>query len=79
MVFGIIYVQFSRKFLISDRSRFWDHFSTLCADFQSEFSTPHPGPKAILGHWYGQFDACPCTGDASPADPPLVELELLDK
>ena len=51
MVFGVIYVQFSRKFWFSDRSYFWGHFSTLCANFQSEFSTPHPGPKAILGYW----------------------------
>ena len=61
MVFGVIYVQFStlsfNKFCFSEISYFWVIFSTLCADFQSEFSTPHPGPKAILGHcWWSRRD-----------------------
>ena len=45
MVFGVIYVQFSRKFWFSDRSYFWGHFSTHCADFQSEFSTPQSAAR----------------------------------
>ena len=54
MVLGVIYVQFSTflsfsKFCFSKISYFLSYFSTLYADFQSEFSTPHPGPKA-LGH-----------------------------
>ena len=55
MVFGVIYVQFStclfsRKFWFSEISYFGGHFSTLHAAIEPEFSTPHPGPKAILGH-----------------------------
>ena len=54
MVFGVIYVQFStilfsRKFWFSDRSYFWGHFFHSVLTLL-DFSTPHPGPKAILGH-----------------------------
>ena len=56
MVFGVIYAQFSTflscsKFWFTEVSYFWVIFSTLYADFQYEFSTPHPGPKASLVHW----------------------------
>ena len=30
---------------------FRPYYSTIDAYFQSEFSTPHPDSKAILGHW----------------------------
>ena len=49
------YVQFSTflsfsKFCFYSIRYFWSYFSTLCANFQPEFSTLHPGPKTILGH-----------------------------
>ena len=45
------------QILIFLKSYLWVTFSTLYADFQSEFSTPHPGLKAILGHWHSDnFD-----------------------
>jgi len=33
-------------------------FSTLFADFRTEFSTPHPGVKPILGHWLSDVVRC---------------------
>ena len=81
MVFGVIYVQFStflfsRIFWFSERSYFWSHFSTRCADFQSEFSTPHPGPKAILGHCF--VGTCVLAGgDAFPSVRGVVSYSVV--
>ena len=58
---------------------FWGpYFSTFYAAIQPEFSTPHPGPKAILGHWHTPLTGTHQTGTltqstnlTSPATSPV--------